>query len=242
MPLSETSQEASLPKEPEKPTYHIVEIDYNWFSSRISASIFNTEKQEQMGELSLFMVIRKDSIIYINASKMAIELGRIVLTPDSVKYINHLNSKYYVGDYSIVERLLGFPADFYMLQSLLMNADFPNFETDFTVTPTETQTVLTDNNRKCKQSSLKLDQRIVLNDNDRIIENDMIENSTHDTINVSYRDFYNLTSVIRIPQTMEIIVKNQKMKITLTMKEPKINVPGPTYFRIPQKYTLLEFN
>ena len=240
--LSETTPQTSQPKEPEKPTYHIVEVDYNWFSSRISATVFNTENQKQTADLMLFMVIRKDSIIYMNASKMAIEFARIVLTPDSVKYINHLNSTYYIGDYSIVNKLLGFPADFYMVQALLMNADFHHFENDFSIETTENQTILTDSDRKCKKSSLKINQRMVLNDNDRIIENNMIENTTHDTINISYSDFYNLTSVIRVPQGMTLFIPNQKMKIVFTLKDSKINVPGPTYFKIPVKYKLLEFN
>jgi hypothetical protein len=240
--LSETTPANPVPKEPEKPVYHIAYFDYDWFSSRMNASIYNTDKQEKTADIMLFMVIRKDSIIYINASKMAIEFARIVLTPDSVKYINHITLTYYVGDYSIVKKMLGFPVDFYMVQALLMNNDFPNFETDFSVTQSENQTILNDNNRKCKQSSLKINQQIVLNDNDRIIENNMIENTTNDTIRVSYSDFYNLTSVIRIPQTIELNVYNQKMKIVFSLKDPKINVPGPTYFKITPKYKLLEFN
>ncbi len=244
-PVSKTQSEIAEKKETIKedpsPQISIAELDYEWYSSRASASIVNTEKQQPITSLNLFIVIKKDSIIYINANKMAIELGRIVLTPDSVKYINHLNSTYYMGTYSIIHKLLGFPIDFFILQSLLMNADFKNFENKFSTTTTENNIILQDENRKHKQSSLRLNQRIILNDNDRIIENHIVEKSSQHTLSVNYADFTNIASSLRMPLAMEVNLETQKINVSFTYKNPKINTPGPTYFKIPRKYKLLEF-
>lgn len=244
-PVSKTQSEISEKKETIKedptPQISIAELDYEWYSSRANASIVNTEKQQQITSLNLFIVIKKDSIIYINANKMAIELGRIVLTPDSVKYINHLNATYYVGTYAVVPKLLGFPVDFFMLQSLLMNADFKNFENNFSTTTAENTIILQAENRKHKQSSLRLNQRIILNDSNRIIENHIIEKSSQHILAINYADFTNIASSLRMPLAMEINLETQKINVSLTFKNPKINVATSTYFKIPLKYKLLEF-
>lgn len=239
--ITETTVEKPVVKEPVKPAYSIAEMHYQWFTARMNARVFNTQNQKDMGTVALFLVTKKDSIIYINASKMAIELGRVILTPDSVKYINHLNSTYYVGNYSIIKRLLGFPVDFYMIQSLLMNTDFVNFNENFIVESKTDKTILKDKERKHKKYLLTINQEIVLNDNDRIIENRIIEKVSGDSATFLYSDFYNITSLCRTPRAIDIDLISKKLRVYLTLKDAKINVPGPSYFKIPAKYTLLVF-
>lgn len=239
--ITETTVEKTIVKEPVKPAYSIAEMDYQWFSAHMNARVLNTQTQKEMGTVALFLVTKKDSIIYINVSKMAIELGRVVFTPDSVKYINHLNSTYYVGNYNIIKRLLGFPVDFYMIQSLLMNTDFVNFNENFIVESKTDKTILKDKERKHKKYLLTINQEIVLNDNNRIIENRIIEKVSGDSTTFLYSDFYNLTSVSRTPKTIDIDLISKKIRVYLTLKDAKLNVPGPSYFKIPAKYTLLVF-
>jgi hypothetical protein len=96
-------------------------LDYKWISYRANVNFSTIE----LNNLNAFVVNRKDSILYITVSKMGIEGARLVLTPDSVKFINHIASNYYVGNYSILERLLGVEADFYIVQSLLTGENLP---------------------------------------------------------------------------------------------------------------------
>jgi len=102
-------------------------LDYNWISYRANASISNVEPKN----LNVFMVNRKDSIIYVTISKLGIEGGRLVLTPDSVKFLNHLSSNYYIGDYSLLEQWTGFKANFFLLQSLLIGEELPEYAKSF---------------------------------------------------------------------------------------------------------------
>ena len=97
-------------------------LTYNWISYRANATV-TTPKETN--SVNVFVVNRRDSIIYINASKFGIEGARLVLTPDSVKFINNLNSTYYAGDYGITEQLVGNRINFYMLQSLLVGEELP---------------------------------------------------------------------------------------------------------------------
>lgn len=228
------------PKEPVKPVYKIQQPDYNWFSARLDATVINTATNKEMVKLAVFMVNRKDSILYVNASKMGIELARVVLTPDSIKYINHLNSTYFTGSYYAVYQLLGVSLTYDMIQSLLMNRDFTGFENDFKVYKQNENTLLIDTNRKQNNSRLSINQKIWLNENDRIIKNHIVHTFTSDTLIANYSEFFNVTTLYRSPKTIDITLQRQKMRLILSLKEPKINIPGPTYFKIPSKYTFID--
>lgn len=227
-------------KTPVKAAYKIQQPDYQWFSTRMDARVINTDNQKEIVKLAVFMVNKKDSILYINASKLGIEFARLVLTPDSIKYINHLNSTYFIGDYSAAYHLFGLPLSYNMLQALLMNSDFADFENDFNVITKNDTSYLIDSNRRQNNARFSINQRIVLNENDRIIENHIIHTFTSDTLTAQYSDFFNVTTLYRSPKIIDISLQRQNIRLILTLKEPKINVPGPTYFKIPLKYTLIE--
>jgi len=97
-------------------------LDYTWISYRANANVSNNS---ELNNFNVFVVNRKDSIIYTALSKFGIEGARLVLTPDSVKFLNHLTSEYYVGNYAILEQLVGLKADFYTVQSLLLGEELP---------------------------------------------------------------------------------------------------------------------
>jgi hypothetical protein len=98
-------------------------LNYNWITYRANVSIASFETKKENLNVVIFVVNRKDSIIYATLSKMGIEGARFVLTPDTVKFLNHLSSNYYVGDYALLDKLIGFKTNFYMMQSLLTGED-----------------------------------------------------------------------------------------------------------------------
>ena len=157
-------------------------LDYNWISYRANASISNFEPKN----LNVFVVNRKDSIIYITVSKMGIEGGRLVLTPDTVKMLNHINSNYYVGNYSILEQLIGLKSDFYIMQSLLVGEDLPEHTKSF--------------------------------------------------IQATYGDFTAIDSQ-QFFQQADFVIPKENLQVNISLKSIRLNEPGPTSIRIPEKYT-----
>ena len=64
--------------------------------------------------------IQRDSIIWISLSAvMGIEAARIQLTPDSLFFVNRLNSTFYVGDYEHINNLFQIDMDFFTLQAII---------------------------------------------------------------------------------------------------------------------------
>lgn len=104
------------------------EFRFDWFSARIDASY--TEKRNS-SDFKGQIRVRKDSLIWVSISPaLGIEMFRMVVTADSVKYINRFNKEYFTGDYALVSRFLKIDIDFDILQSLLTGNDFQFYETN----------------------------------------------------------------------------------------------------------------
>ncbi|MGB0391228.1 MAG: DUF4292 domain-containing protein [Salibacteraceae bacterium] len=101
-----TSEEAKVPK---------------FLSFKADASI-NMDKTNQSVKLSVRMV--KDSAIWISITSFKYEAIRILATPDSIKFLNRKEKKYYSGDYSFVQNKMGVELGFNEVQSLLYGHSF----------------------------------------------------------------------------------------------------------------------
>ena len=66
----------------------------------------------------------KDEKILVSISKLKIPVGRVLLTPDSVKYVNYIDRNYFVDDYSYLSSYLNIDLDFATIQSIISNNAF----------------------------------------------------------------------------------------------------------------------
>jgi len=73
--------------------------------------------------------VKKDSMIWVSiAPVLGIEMARIIITPDSVKFIDRHNKSYFKADYDYVNRYLNSAMGFEMLQAFLIGNDFSSYE------------------------------------------------------------------------------------------------------------------
>jgi len=77
--------------------------------------VISIGEQIHSAQYNLVNVI--DSFLYIQLNAV-IEVGRILLTPDKILFINKLERNYYEGDYSIVQHLIDVDIDFYTIQAI----------------------------------------------------------------------------------------------------------------------------
>jgi hypothetical protein len=66
----------------------------------------------------------KDERILASITKLNIPVGRVLLTPDSVIYVNYIDRNYFVDDYSFLSNFLNIDLDFYTIQSIISNSAF----------------------------------------------------------------------------------------------------------------------
>jgi len=102
------------------------EIHFDNLSAKFSAEYTNDKKTTSFsGQIR----IEHDSLIWISISPLlGIEMMRVVLTNDSVKYLNRISSTYFLRDFNYMNRLLNKALDFDMVQAFLLGNDFSFYE------------------------------------------------------------------------------------------------------------------
>jgi outer membrane lipoprotein-sorting protein len=102
------------------------ELKYQWFTAKFSAEYSN---KGQTNSFNGQIRIRKDSVIWLSFSPaFGIEVFRMILTQDSVKFINRMNNTFFAGDYNYVNHYLNTNIDFDILQSFLTGNDLSFYE------------------------------------------------------------------------------------------------------------------
>ena len=95
---------------------------YESFSiSRINCQ-FSGNQSKTSFKISLKAI--KDEKILASITKLNIPVGRVLLTPDSVIYVNYIDRNYFVDDYSYLSNFLNIDLDFGTIQSIISNSAF----------------------------------------------------------------------------------------------------------------------
>jgi len=102
------------------------ELKFEWFSAKFSLDLLIDKKKNSFrGQIRM----RKDSAIWISFSPaLGIEMARLLITNDSIKFINRINKTYFLGDYQFVNQFLGTNVDYDVLQSILLGNDLTYYE------------------------------------------------------------------------------------------------------------------
>jgi hypothetical protein len=66
----------------------------------------------------------KNEGILASISKINIPVGRVLLTPESVTYVNYIDKNYFIDDYSFLSDYFNFSLNFQTIQSILSNRIF----------------------------------------------------------------------------------------------------------------------
>ncbi|MDA3882522.1 MAG: DUF4292 domain-containing protein [Bacteroidales bacterium] len=202
---------------------------------------FSTEKKvESKGSIR----IKKDSLIWISIKPFYIEAARCIFSPDSIFIVNKLEQSYFAGDYSLVEKYIGIPVDFYTIQSILLNSiwNYP-IETDSTLLQsykmrnkkneiigiTETE----QNGKKHSNQSITIAKDLL-----KLISID-VQDFEHDTkFTVLYSDFAQTDSIL-YPHIIEMNAaqKHNKFNIDIDFSKISFNIEQTYPFSINPKYT-----
>lgn len=91
--------------------------DFTYFDSKMKAKVTMDGKTQSA---SVILRIIKDKVIWASFQKLGIEGARIRITPDSLVFVNRLDRTYVNAPISALTDLYDLPADFDMLQHLLL--------------------------------------------------------------------------------------------------------------------------
>ena len=222
------------------------ELKYNYFSARFSAGF---RQNKNSNSFSGQIRIQKDSLIWISISPaLGIEMARVLISNDSVKYMNRIENTYFVSDFNYINSLINSTLDFDMLQAFLTGNDFSFYENSSFKASIDNREykLVTTERRKLKKYlrhnqhiSIPL-QNIWLNPDNFKITRVLIKEVNQNGRKLEGRYKYQTANGQLVPSHLNFQLETAENKnaIEIEVDYTKVNT-GETLqfpFRIPEKY------
>lgn len=224
------------------------ELKYNFFSAKFSASFY---QQRNETSFSGQIRIQKDSLIWISISPvLGIEMARLLITNDSVKYMNRIDNNYFISDFNYINSLINSTLDFDMLQAFLTGNDFSFYENSYFRPGIDNQEykLITTNRRKLKKY-VRNNQEINIP-----IQNIWLSPETFKISRVLIRELqqggrklegkydYELEGNQLVPHKLSFDLETSEHKNQINVEYSKVSITESLSFpfRIPDKYSRVE--
>ncbi len=223
---------------------------YQTLSLKFSATY---EKENESQSFSGTLRIMRDSAIWISiVPALGIEAARILITPDSVKFINRINSTYYLGNYNYFRNLTKMDLDFNLLQSVLSNEMFfytrtsddddikgykSYTDSNLYVLQSLKERKLQRKVKKKKTDDLIFIEVAVLPEIFKIVHVFANDLEYQKSLDVTYSDFENVEDQL-FPMTAKFVIKNKEevIKFNLSYTKATLNKKLDYPFSVPEKY------
>lgn len=221
------------------------ELRFDWLSAKMR--IRYTEDRitsDFKGQLRM----RKDSVIWITFSPaLGIEVARLMITQDSIKYMNRIDKVYFKGDYDFVNRYLQTDIDFDMLQSIIIGNDFQFYEkATFKAAYDNPEYKLSTTSRR----KLKKFVEEVVDEKPVLIQNIWLHPETfkirkidikeygkeHKKLEATYDDFTPLEGMLFPTRLIFEVTADANISIDVNFSRTELNEPKSFPFTIPSKY------
>lgn len=216
-----------------------------YLAFKADAQIKTPEKNQSV-KASVRMV--KDSAIWISITAFKYEAFRILATPDSLKYLDRTNKKFYVGDYGFIQSKVGVELGYKEIQALLYGHSFGLDEaTSINKRNDKKHYVLSALNTR-KARNVAKDREWMTEDVEVLFSNwinpenfktekvNMKDLSSENNASIQYLTFENISDQLLLSSfKMDIIAKTTT---GVEVKMNKISVEGPLKFpfNISSKY------
>lgn len=223
------------------------EFKYDWLSTKFSATV---ESNDNKQSFTVSVRAKKDSAMWMSVSVLGIEGARMLITTDSVRFMDKVNNKYFVGDYQYLSQLLNIDVDFETMQSVLIGNSVAFYEDDERLKSGKDSSfylLSTIKKRKLKKALKEspdniyrkedLAQRIWLNPLTFKIHQIVINDFPNDRLfTAKYSDFQVVDSSY-FPFKADFLIEGQKkMIVKIDYSKVVQDKPQAMPFNIPAKY------
>ena len=225
------------------------ELKFDWFSAKFKLDLIIDKKKNSLsGQIRM----RKDSVIWVSFSPaLGIEMARLIITTDSVKFINRINKTYFTGDENVVNDFLDSNVDFDVLQSILLGNDLTYYENGkfrATYDSKEYHLVTAGRQKLKKYVRTRADeeriyiQNIFLNPETFKITQMKIKELKKENkkLDATYSDFNHVDSQLFPHKIFYDLVANTNIKVDLTYSKIVIDKALDFPFKISSKYTRMQ--
>ncbi len=211
-----------------------------WFSAK-AAIKFRDDNQRV--NLTSYIRMRKDSVIWMNVKKLGVEAARIQITPDSIHVMDRINKKYMAKGFDFIQQ------EFQMSDVVASSLQFQNLQEVFLGNPIFIPVESMD-------ASVEMDRYQMMGSYQGVESKYQLDGRLYELLLMSFTDDYDGKSVefqygdyqmneesqnypyfraidVFSPQTGNVSMKMQLSKV-------EINVPKSIKFEIPSRYTKMD--
>lgn len=223
---------------------HANQADFNFYSARFSGTAFY---ENSSYNISGNIRIHKDKAIFVSVTPLlGIEVARALITPDTVKFLNRLQSSYFIGDMGFINSMLGTELDFYMLQALLTANDFEHFTSDnFRVSNDRDMLLLSSPGRRPRErrTAPALEHNLWLDpETFRIRQTVIFDPAARRSIRADYKSFERLDGQL-LPNDLSITFTEPggRAELSYRLNRSSLGEPQQITFSIPERYKPIDF-
>lgn len=204
-------------------------VSYDWFASKASARI---ESPQENTKGTIYLRVKKDSMIWAVFKKYSVEASRLLITRDSFFIIYRLDKKYERGSIQDLERAFNVDFSFKNAQQLVVGNTFLPDSGSINIAKEKP-------NYRIEGKSLDVILGYWINGYDLSLKKMHYTDDLDRQVKVTYGDYQIVEGKGRIPYLREYdlpLEKDQRAYLKLEFKEIKFEKPKRTIFRIPDQY------
>jgi hypothetical protein len=223
-------------------TIRSADIQFKWFTARLNA---NADIDSKANSFNANLRIKRDSVIWMSISPaLGIEVARVFITPDSLKFINRINNTYFKGDYRYLNSLLQIESNFQMIQAILLGNSYLHYKDEkyFSEVEYGDWVISTLNKRKIKRETELEIPQIVTQEiwysllRKKIFRMEMQDFRPQRKFSVEYKSFIEVEGQMA-PTELSIIANAAKnLRISLQYSKTSIDKEVNLPFSIPENY------
>lgn len=221
------------------------ELHFSTLSARFSADYKNgNQKYAFSGQIR----IQKDTLIWASLSVMGLEGMRLMISQDSIKYINRLNNTFLIGDWYDLNKFLNANIEYDILQSFLIGNDISFYEDGkFKATIDKNEYKLSASARRKMKKYIRRQEE----EHNVFIQNIWLDPSTFKItradvkeirkdnikLDATYASFEAIGSQLFPREMIYQITAENRILVGVTFSRINIDEPMTFPFRIPSNFT-----
>lgn len=227
------------------------ELQYEWIAAKANVESLLEEKEESF---DIRVSLRKDSAMLVNIQYvLGINVAKVLITKDTVKFVDYIHKSYFVGDFAYINDLLSAELDFDLLQSVLFGNSAEFYDEDTKLKPVVDRNeclylLSTERKKKLRkiidgveQPSGDLQTLSLSPENFKILKTEFVQSSTDRKFTAKYSQFAEKDSVYA-PYHVDIdIVAQKSARLKINYVRIEKNTPQRLSLNIPAKYDAIQF-
>lgn len=212
----------------------IREVENNEFEfDNLEATIGIKLEGDNIPSLKGKLRMQNDSVIWISLSlKVGIEVGRIMITNDSIKFVNRNTRTYISESIDYLDNILPVDASFQFIQDLLVGNISSTISSDKYRSTIENNVYKLENNK----SKLIKNNVWVIPETYRISQYDIQENRVKTRIEIRYNDFKNIEDKLIPSKIIFALSSRHSINVEIKYSDIKIGEEMEFPFNISKKY------